>query len=104
MIVNSVSPGYCYSSLRRNASFLEAIPFWFMDVLLGQTTEVGGRQISWAALAHRNCEGIMHGRYSQYMEVVEESDWALSEEGFAVQRRLWVSSRLPMRIVVLMHL
>ena len=24
------------------------------------------------------------------MEVVEESDWALSEEGFAVQRRLWV--------------
>ncbi|KZV62741.1 NAD(P)-binding protein [Peniophora sp. CONT] len=89
VVVDSVSPGWCYSALRRNVGVMQSIQMSIMDTLIGQSTEVGGRQIAWAALAHRNCEHTIHGRYAQYMEVVEESDWALSKEGFAVQRRLW---------------
>ena len=63
-----------------------------MDAFLGNTTEQGGRRIAWAAIAHRNCDQIMHGKYTSYMEIVEESDWSLSPEGFAVQSRLWVSA------------
>ncbi|KZV61633.1 short-chain dehydrogenase [Peniophora sp. CONT] len=89
VIVDSVSPGFCRSTLGRNMGILQSIQMKIMYAVLAQSTEVGGRQIAWAALAHRNCEHVIHGRYTQYMEAVEESDWALSEEGFAMQTRLW---------------
>lgn len=92
IVINCVNPGYCYSGLRRNAGFKMATQMALMDAFIGNTTETGGRRIAWAAVAHRNCEHVMHGRYTSYMEIVEESDWSLSPEGFAVQLRLWVSA------------
>ncbi|VDB91003.1 unnamed protein product [Peniophora sp. CBMAI 1063] len=89
VVINCVNPGFCYSGLRRNAGFKMGTLMAIMDVVLGNTTEQGGRRIAWAAIAHRNCETLMHGRYTSYMEIVEESDWSLSTEGFVVQHRIW---------------
>lgn len=90
VVIDVVNPGFCYSGLRRNAG-AKLIVFSILDLIWGNTTEVGGRRIAWAAVARRHCEYLLHGRYTAYMEVMEESDWSLSKEGFAVQLRLWVS-------------
>ena len=91
IVINSVNPGYCYSALRRNVSFTAGIRMSLMDFFVGNTTEQGGRRIAWTATALRHCEERMHGAYTSYMEITEESDWAISEEGYATQQRLWVS-------------
>ncbi|VDB87633.1 unnamed protein product [Peniophora sp. CBMAI 1063] len=89
LVVNCVNPGYCYSALRRNITFALSLRMSAMDFLIGNTTEQGGRRIAWAAVALRHCEERMHGAYTSYMEIAEESDWAMSEEGYATQRRIW---------------
>ncbi|KZV64273.1 NAD(P)-binding protein [Peniophora sp. CONT] len=89
VVVNTVSPGYCYSSLRRKAGLFDRFRMSILDLVLGNTTEQGGRRVAWAAIADRHCEKRMHGAYTAYMEITEESDWAISEEGYATQRRIW---------------
>lgn len=91
VVVNTVNPGYCYSALRRHMSFFASLRMSLMDLFIGNTTEQGGRRVAWTAVAHRHCEERMHGAQTSYMEITEESDWAISEEGYATQRRLWVS-------------
>lgn len=52
VIVNAVSPGYCYSELRREFSGLLAVIDYIMERLLAWTAEEGSRQLVWGALAH----------------------------------------------------
>ncbi|VDC03182.1 unnamed protein product [Peniophora sp. CBMAI 1063] len=92
LIVNCLNPGYCYSALRRNMPFLASLRMSLMDFFIGNTTEQGGRRVAWTAVALRHCEERMHGAYTSYMEITEESDWAISEEGYATQKRLWNES------------
>jgi hypothetical protein len=55
------------------------------------TTEAGGgRELVWAAVAARYREQQLQGRFILHMQVREESDIAISVEGYDMQRELWV--------------
>jgi retinol dehydrogenase-12 len=92
VIVNAVNPGYCYSTLRRNLPFLTAVPYWVMDKALPFTTEVGSRQLVYAAVG--GDDAAMRGAYVSYSEV---SDYVLSDEG---AKRIWVRPSLDGRAMV----
>jgi retinol dehydrogenase-12 len=85
-IVNTVNPGLCRSALFRRAT----LPQRAVLLSAARPAELGGRLIAWAALADRYREGTLHGKYVSDMEVREESDLAVSRDGYAMQRRLWV--------------
>jgi NAD(P)-dependent dehydrogenase (short-subunit alcohol dehydrogenase family) len=48
VVVDTVDPGYCYSSLRRHAPLLQGAAFAVMDLLLARRTDVGARTLVWA--------------------------------------------------------
>jgi len=58
----------------------------------GRSPEMGSRAVIWAALIEEDeKQQLLHGRYISSCRIAEESGYALSEEGRAVQRRVWVS-------------
>ncbi len=61
-----------------------------MEVLLARTTEEGSRQLVWAAIGGVGREFGLRGGYVNKANLQEVSDYALSDEGGAVQTRLWV--------------
>ncbi|KAF7368825.1 NAD(P)-binding protein [Mycena venus] len=84
-----VDPGYCSTGL-----YHEIAPTFFgrmlqvvTDFLLARTPEMGSRTIVHAAV-HGQSKDV-HGKYLDTQKVERESDYALSAEGVAVQRRLW---------------
>ena len=83
--VNAVNPGYCDSELRRN---LPPTRTSLINEELALPTEQGSRQLVYAAVAGK--EENMRGGYVSFSEVVEVSDYVLSEEGDKVQERIWV--------------
>jgi len=89
IVVNTVNPGLCHSSLRRNFSTSLSLRSWLYINLLARSTEAGARELLWAAVARRHCEKEIHGKYVSDMQVKEESDFAMSPDGFELQRRLW---------------
>jgi len=89
LIVNSVSPGYCYSELRREFSGLRAVIDWFMEKALAFTAEVGSRRLVWAALSYQDQPDKLRGAYLSNFEIVEVSDFILSPEGAKMQERSW---------------
>jgi len=58
--------------------------------LLARTTEEGSRQLVWAAVGGVGREFELRGGYVNMANLEEVSDYALSDEGAAVQTRLWV--------------
>jgi retinol dehydrogenase-12 len=94
-IVNCVNPGMCHSSLGRNIwktlGLFQAMTVGVWYNLTARATEAGGRQLVWAATGGRHREQQLHGRYISDMEVKEESDFAVSVEGYETQQKLWVS-------------
>jgi retinol dehydrogenase-12 len=90
VIVTAVNPGYCRSQLKRNLPSNERIIFGAMDVLLAHTTEEGSRQLVWAAVGGAGRESELRGGFVSNSDLREVSDYVLSDEGAAVQTRLWV--------------
>ncbi|KIJ13031.1 hypothetical protein PAXINDRAFT_170916 [Paxillus involutus ATCC 200175] len=91
LTINAVNPGFCYSNLRR--SFYEQ-PFTNMimyvwEKVLAWTSEQGSRQLIYAAVAERDNEDHMKGAFVSHAEVVEPSDFVLSEEGMKMQGMFW---------------
>jgi retinol dehydrogenase-12 len=43
VIVNTLTPGYCYSSLLANAHSVTGFGFWVLAMATARTTEVGAR-------------------------------------------------------------
>ena len=96
--VTSINPGFCHSRLTRA---LEDNPILnvvlrLMKALLARTTEMGSRTLVHPAVGPG--ERARHGRYVSSCEVTEESDYALSEEGKEISRRLWVSVSSALRV------
>lgn len=90
LIVNSVNPGLAESSLRRDMDE-SALP-WSMRLIhlfLTVSSEVGSRELVWAALGGRERAEALRGAYIDRCEVREPSDFALSEEGRIMQDRVW---------------
>ncbi|KAJ7078774.1 hypothetical protein C8R44DRAFT_910112 [Mycena epipterygia] len=89
VIVNAVSPGYCYSELRRSISGVLAAVDYIMVRILAWTAEEGSRQLVWAALAHQDHPEKLRGQFIAVSKVEEVSDYILSTEGAKVEDRVW---------------
>jgi retinol dehydrogenase 12 len=61
-----------------------------MEALLARTTEEGSRQLVWAAIGGVGREFELRGAFVNKANIQEVSDYALSDEGTAVQTRPWV--------------
>ncbi|KAI9451774.1 hypothetical protein F5148DRAFT_1238224 [Russula earlei] len=92
VIVNAVNPGYCKSQLRRNMPLPVRVFDKIMEVLIARTTEEGSRQLLWAAVGGAGRESELRGGYVNKANLQDVSDYALSDEGVLVQRRIWDES------------
>lgn len=92
VIVTAANPGYCKSELSRNFSFALRIFDVIGKGLLARMTEEGSRQLMWAAVGGAGREFELRGGYVNKANLQEVSDYALSDEGAAVQTRLWDES------------
>ena len=59
-----------------------------IQALLARTTEEGSRQLVWAAVGGVGREFELRGGYVNKANLEEVSDYALSDEGAALQTRL----------------
>ncbi|KAJ7593752.1 hypothetical protein C8J56DRAFT_1120539 [Mycena floridula] len=92
LLVNSINPGFCYSELRRNASAEDLATFQAMEREFGLTTEEGSRHIVYGATGgydNPKEEEKLRGKYISLSEVLEESDFSISKEGYEMQNRIW---------------
>ncbi|KAJ7493234.1 hypothetical protein B0H11DRAFT_2190852 [Mycena galericulata] len=89
LIVESVDPGYCYSELRREFSGIRAVLDWLMERALALSTEVGSRQLVWAALAQQDQPNKLRGEYISRFKPTEVSDFVLSPPGAKAQDLIW---------------
>jgi len=94
IIVNTVTPGFCYSNLRESLSGIVYYLSLILEALFANTAEEGSRQIILGATygSGGEEEEKLRGAYIQYDSIAEPSDWAISEEGKKAQDKLWVSS------------
>ena len=92
-IVNAVTPGYCYSELRRSLQGIIAMLDRLLEKLLAHTTEEGSRQLVWAAVGGADCEDTLRGAYIYGSEVQEPGDVVLGDAGRKLQNKFWVSGR-----------
>lgn len=90
----AVSPGFCYSQLRRvwyeqpTFSFAK-IALAIQERLLAWTPEQGSRQLVFAAVGGRDNEENMKGGFVSHGSLVEVADFVLSDEGRKMQDTVW---------------
>ncbi|KAI0273677.1 hypothetical protein BC834DRAFT_855024 [Gloeopeniophorella convolvens] len=89
LIINAVNPGLCHSNLRRNTSFSRSLFGTFLLAIAGHTAEEGSRDLIWASVGGRNRENELRGAYVSGAGLKEVSDFVLSDEGQAVQKRIF---------------
>ncbi|KAK0215220.1 hypothetical protein EDD85DRAFT_1000076 [Armillaria nabsnona] len=87
--VNSVTPGFCFSNLGSGGPAEETQRLKKMREELAFPTEVGSRQLVYAAVGSLDNEEKLRGKYIHLSEVVEESDFVISEDGKIVQNKVW---------------
>lgn len=85
IILNSVNPGFCHSSLAREASGFQALMFVFMKLFLARSTEVGSRTLVAAAVAGPESTG----QYMSDCVVTPPSEFVRSDEGEKTQERAY---------------
>jgi len=93
IIVNTVTPGFCYSNLRSTMKGFAYYQALILEPFIARTTEEGSRQIIFASIHgidNKEEEWKMKGAYIQNGGVAEVSDWVISAEGHWAQDKLWV--------------
>ncbi|KAJ3863526.1 MAG: hypothetical protein NXY57DRAFT_1001009 [Lentinula lateritia] len=83
----ALNPGFCVSGLRRKSRGEEAERFKKMEDDFAYTSEEGSRQIIYAAIGGKDEE--LRGKFTSYSQVLEISDWMLSEEGKKAEDKTW---------------
>ncbi|KAG1773277.1 hypothetical protein EV702DRAFT_1048358 [Suillus placidus] len=90
----AVTPGFCYSQLRR--VWYEQPTFSFAKIrlaiqerFLAWTAEQGSRQLVFAAVGGRDNEEKMKGGFVKHGRLVEVADFVLSDEGRKMQDNVW---------------
>ncbi|KAF2196178.1 short-chain dehydrogenase/reductase SDR [Delitschia confertaspora ATCC 74209] len=83
VVVNTVNPGLCYSGLHRHEKpvGITTVFLW----LTGWTTQQGGHCLVDALVEHETS----HGKYLSEQRVTSPSNFVLSMEGVATQKKLW---------------
>ncbi|KAK0431559.1 hypothetical protein EV421DRAFT_1742997 [Armillaria borealis] len=91
--VNSVNPGLCLSGFLANSGIPsdsdDIKVFRKMQEDMAFTAEEGSRQLVYGAVGSLDNEEKLRGKYIQMSEVVEESDFVISEDGKIVQDKVW---------------
>ncbi|KAK0476366.1 hypothetical protein IW261DRAFT_1339715 [Armillaria novae-zelandiae] len=88
--VNSLTPGFCFSGPRvRGSCRGDTSACKRCETELAFTTEVGSRQLVYAAVGSLDDEEKLRGKYIHLSRVVEESDFVISEDGKIVQDKVW---------------
>jgi retinol dehydrogenase 12 len=85
VVINTVNPGLCHSSLTRNISGVAAFFFEIAKYFLARSTECGSRTFVTAAESGEES----HGRYMSECRVKEPSVFVRSEEGQKTQERTY---------------
>jgi len=85
VIVNTNSPGFCKTSLSREATGLMFVMFFLMKLLVGRSAEAGSRTL----LASASAGPETHGKYISDCVVTEPSEFVRSEEGQKTQKRVY---------------
>jgi retinol dehydrogenase-12 len=89
IILNTLTPGLCHSSLMRHAIFPLNILARVGKAILARPTEVGSRTLVAAAAAGKETNGA----YMADCVIREPSRWVRSEKGRETQRRVWEEVR-----------
>jgi retinol dehydrogenase-12 len=85
VIINVIDPGFCKSSLSRDARGMMFVMFTVFKFFLARSTEEGSRTIVAAAAAGEES----HGKYMSSCVVTPPSEWVRSEEGKKTGDRVW---------------
>jgi NAD(P)-dependent dehydrogenase (short-subunit alcohol dehydrogenase family) len=85
VVLNTVNPGLCHSSLSRTSTGLLGVAFFVVKFLLARTTEVGSRNFIFAADAGE----LSHGQYISDCGVTNTSEFVRSAEGKETQDRVF---------------
>jgi retinol dehydrogenase-12 len=97
LIINSVNPGLCYSSLRRDWPLLGLPIMKIMELLLCRTAVDGAKTYIWAALSGKNDVAVrenLRGAYTSACRIEEPSDYVMSQEGQKARDQVWVRTLL----------
>lgn len=85
VIINTLTPGFCRTSLFRDNKFPASIFIKFTSALIGRSAEVGSRELTHAAAAGPET----HGKWLDSHEIREPSPFVRSEEGKILQARVY---------------
>ncbi len=85
VIINLVNPGFCRTSLSRDATGFMKIMFWLMKLVIGRTVEVGSRTLVASAIGGPET----HGKYMSECVVKDPSELVRSEEGAETQEMVY---------------
>jgi retinol dehydrogenase-12 len=85
VIVNTVNPGLCHSSLSRSMTGIQGWIFWLVRQVIARKTEVGSRALVYGAAAGKES----HGEYMSICVVAPPSAFVRSEEGAEMQERVY---------------
>jgi NAD(P)-dependent dehydrogenase (short-subunit alcohol dehydrogenase family) len=85
VIINLVNPGFCKTSLSRDAKGLMWLMFTLMKLFFGRTAEGGSRTLLASAIGGPET----HGKYMSECVVREPSEFVRSEEGQKTQERVY---------------
>ncbi|KAK4204345.1 putative Dehydrogenase/reductase [Triangularia verruculosa] len=85
IIVNSVNPGLCRSSLFNEVPFIVSILVGFLSLIFARSSEQGSRALLAAAAGGRET----HGKYMDAAKVAQPSSFVVSDEGKRTQKRAW---------------
>ncbi|KAJ7590397.1 hypothetical protein C8J56DRAFT_1140345 [Mycena floridula] len=91
IVVTAPNPGFTVSELGRNITGFKAFLGRIMQKLMAHTTEEGSRQLVWAALAGGGQVPVdtLRGAFIHLSQVLESSDFVISDVGKDVQERVW---------------
>jgi len=95
--VVAANPGFCRSSLMRNAKPGSLLYYGHkvFEYLLARPSEEGGRAITYAAIAgvlEGAKEKPFHGQFVSTCQITDVSEFCLSDEGQNVQEAVWVET------------
>lgn len=91
LIINTVDPGFCKSSIGRHRKGVESFIFGLLSKTIGRTPEEGSRQLVWAAVGGEDQKENLRGAFVDMASRIGGlSDYGESEAGRIVQNKIWV--------------
>ena len=100
VVINSLTPGLCYSDFSRESSWINSVFLGVMRWLLGRTTEVGSRTLVTAIEAGKETHGeymadskiarlVVRGLFHCAQFLTDYPRGFFSPKGFAIRAQCW---------------